>query len=1684
MKFRKSGLLALACVDLLTATQYKYVPYDYYPDLGSPWSFGTTWNQNDTNPPTFVAPDLNGDCYIGPEHANGEYTINIDTLTCQAQSFSIPQGADNYGGVAFFLNGQSNTDVQGILNLSPKGQDGIFVSNQPTNPSLSGDSFFQGYFWYLNFVTDGNIHNSMKAFYDDYGQYITSAMSVDGPGYIYGAGSNLTFINDDTCLTGFGNYVVGSDSGGNNSLNSISFSGDGAISFISSNVGTNISLINLNSVVGLIKNTLFASDAGVFTMNGGTLTLDPSSRVGPVFFLMNGGYISNKGILSFGSTTNTSALIFQGAGIDQGGAATGDIFIGSNANINTSVQQNNINLGVYSDTLGALSSQSALVNLNGTLVGNISISPLGTLTGIGMILGPVTSEGSVYSPYITIGASNYVDGNLTFSTNPITSSSAYFGPQATISILGGQFSQFSSSHFATGGQLLSMSFGNLSSDATSIIGPTPLIYTGGQISSAGDFTIGLISGGTFQSGTSYIGAPLSGGGNLYMAQNATVSAQVDQTNVYIGLGLDLSHNPQNAPSNVFVSSTVNASVTVGTGSLLTGPGVINGNIINYGTIYSATITIGSGGANPLFLDLNSSTINSYNGIIGSGSLLIYETGGVLSQYQESSFAFGAGGLAISGGQIYSDASSFIGPVPVAFTNGLLSNDGFLSIGLYQNGAFSPSQSNLSTGSIEGVGSTYITGTVSVGSSFVFAQENLFVGEGFNLPSNSVNSPAFLTLAGSISASITNSSLAQIVGNGFLSGTLTNYGKIYSPIIIIGTNSSSNISLDIDANYPIYNSGYIADTGQSLFIDGGFIYNYADSYLGGSGSLITVTGGSISSDQGNIALYASNIIFNDAYLNLTTSSSLAYQAGALTILGGTIVADATSKVGPCPLNMSGGYLGLDGILTIGIAGSVGFLPSNSTISGGSITSNGPILLAGNLLINNTVTIDEIDVGAGYLVSGTINANATLKVNGTLNSNIQILPQGLLTGNGGIVFGGIYSEGTIFAQTLFLGASQATPFSLSLDAQSLELVEESNLGVGSGSLTILGGSIYSDHSNIGGGNLNQYMSISGGTIYNFEESSLANQAFLFHFFDGYLENDQTSFIGPATLRMSGGYLVNDGTMTLAAYSRNGSKLTGGSITGSGDIVILGTTTFKVPVTQALVVVGGESQLLKASSTGVNSLIVNDQLNADVTVNADGNLIGTGPIHGNITNYGTIFPGSNPSKVGLINVIGDVTLESNSAINFALGPNLTSSQIVIDGTLSSQNYPTLIIDKQTHTQYVGVVVFDNIITALTDLTTVSDFKIQSPYQVRLIPAFLGYSIEVDFSSLQTNDYVGNAKVMAENLDVLNGYCSLDLQDDIDVILRLNYDNQRAALLELCPQFKLIQYGLEKFLMSQDDMFSKKLQMFQKGVTPYLDLGFDQYAQDAIQPIVYGYNQYKINTWTQNVGLTYGSDHGSLGFDLGFSQSYFSFKDYPAKARYKTGSGMIGYAGKKDRFEGALDFFGSYSQIRSSRYIALFNRYAKHQNHAFNLASSFVLGYRQPLGSHYRFKPYDKIGYIYGKESAYQDQGAQELDLSIKTETLSLARNSLGFELGYSTSSFDVDLDLAWVYEHIFSHLRYKGKFVGTDSYMDFYATPQRSQFAKGYLGATYQKDGFKLGLSYQALVAQKFLEQTGKLSFSKQF
>lgn len=188
-------------------------------------------------------------------------------------------------------------------------------------------------------------------------------------------------------------------------------------------------------------------------------------------------------------------------------------------------------------------------------------------------------------------------------------------------------------------------------------------------------------------------------------------------------------------------------------------------------------------------------------------------------------------------------------------------------------------------------------------------------------------------------------------------------------------------------------------------------------------------------------------------------------------------------------------------------------------------------------------------------------------------------------------------------------------------------------------------------------------------------------------------------------------------------------------------------------------------------------------------------------------------------------------------------------------------------------------------------------------------------------------------------------------------------------------------------------------------------------------------------------------------------------------------------NRFEVGARFVPSYSFIRSQRVIQTFHKTAKNRHSAWNLAASINGAYEKQY-KHFTLVPYDDLSMIGGVENHENEKYADELNLMIQKENLLMLRNALGLKQIFSRDHLNLSLDLAYVYEHIFSDKRYKAQFINTTPFMNFFATPQRSQFAKAGVELCFKKRQFQTKLSYEGLFSKKFMEQTAQIHLSGNF
>lgn len=1517
-----------------------------------------------------------------------------------------------------------------------------------------------------------NFANNAQSVNLQSGIFETDIFSRLGPTNLNLSGG--VFNNNGNCIASFNGGLASFSAGNVQGQGNLCFLSDATVS-INMNQG-NI-YIGSNDQRANVSNSNFSFNSNI---NANLFISQPSSLQGYGLIL---GDVNNLGSI------NAEHLIIGASSASTGAMSFGVNAITSSGTISASVGVDmydgnlSINSSIFADSTPYLNLAGGVINIDSaSILGPVPINPQGgmiTNNGI-FIAGRSGSPGSsTFNSTLAGSGQTYLLYDVILNTAS-TQSNMYVGEDnkgqlsgATLTIngqFGGNLTILSNSQLITG-------YGGVSN--------VP------QILNSGTVFLGYLSSGSTTNATTYYQGNVQGTGNIFISSTGTFLGNVLQNSINLGsaTGINCPIEVDGLFSGLFINQKT---------SYVTGTGQITGPLLqNFGNINPSDLALSTSyitGA----LDINSMPVTSTGGTIGLEATSISFYNGSLSQQNSSFLGFGADQFYLNLGNISSDASSYIGPSVFTLNGGQILNNGILVIGDFINGSYSTSSnSSLQGVNLIGSGTTYAAGNVNILKNTSFVQSTLNIAQALNGSLAEIETPSNVSLNVLATTSVINGTLGILNGQGgYIEGTTTNFGLINPTYASVGTSSVIPLNLSFTENYPLNNFGIVAPTSQ-MAVFGGNVINQINGAFGKSTPLISVYGGYIELQQdSDFAEDAGVINVTGGTINVTgNANGIGYHAQNLAISGGVIDANPSTNIGPCPLNFSGGTIFNDGITALGLLTNGSPSYAKSTISGGNFINTGALYNASDLNITSDCILGSVTNGIIFdSLTGSASYPGTISVNASVSAVINNFEQGVISGNNGFLSGTINNYGGgINPQNLIFNSTPTKNY-LTLNFLDFTNTFNAKLGWGSQNIRVVTGSIFNENSDLGGNNTSQSINISGGYLQNDGRlaTTLGGSLFLE---GGTLSNTAYGTVGAIQFVMTGGVLNNDGHFTIKQNGSNFSKFSVGTVQGTGTLNITGLTYVQNEITQGNVFVqyGLSEDSLHVlahdnliGSLNQSTLVNNGIINATVNIGNQGLLYGTGVIVGNTEIQGELSVGPQYGQYGTMDFKGNLVLDGGSQTDFWMGSNYNISHLVVDGDLTVQNGPvTLFIEKQTRVQYVGEHTFTDFITTSGALPPISDFTIKSYYDAFLLPGTnpQSYDLAVIFSSLKPNEFPGNAGVVANDLVGKNGYGSLDMQEYIDAILRMNYETQEEVLLELCPQFKLIQYSLEKLMFTQEDYYARKLNDFSKGFKPFFDIGFNQYAQKGYNDPGYGFNSYHVNSWTQNLGFTYGSDHGNLLIGVGAIESYFTFLNYPARARYNTAIAELGFLGKHNGFEAGIDFLASYTQIKSRRNITYFDLVAKNKHNAWNASSTLDFGYKIAL-KHFNFKPYDKVGYIFGHESHDKETGAGVLNLDMNTEKLSLLRNTLGLNSDYSSRYFKTFIDLSYVYEAIFSPLRYKGSFTGTPGVMDFYATFQNHNFLKVASGLTFQKDGFELDLSYQALMSKKFLEQSAQISFSKKF
>ncbi|MBB3148398.1 fibronectin-binding autotransporter adhesin [Phyllobacterium trifolii] len=1180
--------------------------------------------------------------------ANGGSNSAIGASSASASNLVLNGGTLLYTGAAgstnrlFTLGGSAANRLEasgtGAIAFTGTGPIGFSTPNTSQTLTLGG-------------TNTGN--NSLAAQMTNNGTGVTS-LSKDGPGTWILNNANSTYTGATTINGG----VLGVDKLSNGG--------------IASSIGGSSAAAS-NLVIGN-GSTLRYSGAGdttnrLFTLSAGT-TFVESSGTGAVVFTDTGpvtlaGTNQARTIALGGTNTgnNTLAGSIGNAGAGVTTLAKNDtgtwVLTGNNTFTgNTVINNGNLMIGnggtsgnagagnviVNSPTSTLSFNRSDSFNFTGTLSGPGSIAQVGTGTTV------LTAAGNAIGATSISAGTLQVNGGLTTSTiamngaGTLTVNGTVQGPTAATSTITGD----------AGASTINVNAGGTLRANGDLGGGNDVVNVGGTLNTgaatlnlgAGNDTLLLndtaVFGGTgVNAGT---GGETGTGDRLQVVTAA--GRTLDGANVTSFESLD----KQGAGALILAGNhSYSTGTTIQAGTLQVGNGATVGALTTPSVANNATLAFnldsaytfagaisGSGVVNKLGTGVTTLTgTNSYTGAtnVNAGTLLV--NGNQSAATGPTSVGIGAtlGGIGIIGGSVTVADGGAINPGGVGNAAGSLTINGSLALNNNSTLNYNFGQANVTGGAFNDLinvggnltldGTLNITqtpgGTLGPGLYRVMNYGGALTNNGLNVASpdyfvqtsianqvNLVNS-AGLTLsywdgeAGPHSNSIVNGGSGTWRAAGDQNWT-DDTGVFAAPF----ANASFAIFAGAAGAVTVDDTNGLVQAAGMQFATGGYLVQGDDITLVGPQSTVRVGDGS-----GAGAAYVATI---DA--NLTGNTQLVKSDLGTLVLGGTNT-------------YTGGTFIDDGTLQVSSDSNLGDT-TGALIFGGATLRNTAAFTSGR----------GVTLNAG---GGNFETFADLTLNGAVGGT------GVLTksGTGTLVLNGAntYAGGTI------------------VNAGTVEVSANANLGNASGPLTFNGGTLHSTATFTAARNVT--LNAGGGTFDtdNGTALTLANTVSgaggLTKDGGGVLTLTNTNSYAGGTMIESGmlklgnggasgsitGDVVNDGTL---AFDRNDSYTFAGLISGTGTLEQIGS---------GVTILAANNSYSGATDVREGTLIIDGDQSAatgTTTVEAGGVLGGTGTVGGNVAVFdnGALNPGELGSTPGTLTINGDLALGALATLNYNFG------------------------------------------------------------------------------------------------------------------------------------------------------------------------------------------------------------------------------------------------------------------------------------------------------------------------------------------------------------------------------------------------------------------------------------------------
>jgi autotransporter-associated beta strand protein len=1015
----------------------------------------------------------------------------------------------------------------------------------------------------------------------------------------------------------------------------------------------------------LVVSNAYALGGGTATVSGGT-TLNLAGFNQTIAGLYGSGSVTNA--------SNTLTLNISGTNDTFGGVIAG----GGGVAL----------IGGGTLTLGNTNSY-----VGGTLVSNATLA-LGTnnaLSTNGSVT--VTNSGGVlnlagFSQIITGLFGNGVVTNTTGTNSTLTlnvsSNDAFAG-----TIVG------SNALVVAGTGTVTLSASNSYNGGTTVSNTATLVLTNNGTMGSGTATVasGTLNIGTngvtssyFRISSGLLTNSLTGGGTLtaatYELNGGTVAANLGTGSITVGGSATLSGTA--GASNVSVTSggfltvsgagrfTNTASVVVGNGTLSLGSNqTIDTFTLNGGTLTNvgaASLTATS------TYNLNGGTVAAALG--GAGSLTVGGSTTLSATAGATNVAITNGTLTLAGGGFLTNTAL----LTVTNTGTLnLSGKSQTLAGLSGNGSVTNTTGGMGTLTLNIAASTNDLFTGSIGGSNALTKS----GTGTLTLSGTNTYSGVTTINGGQLAITTNTAI------GTNSLTITNGSFNYA----VGSSTLTLGGLTLNGNATIYltNSSYITNTGAVTITNSGNTI----SLLGAGwssptntlmiGTSLNVANGSITLDALNsigftpLALGASAYVGRTQYSFLSNATSL-----YLTVTGvagnlywGTNTGGNWNTTDANWSTNSGG------------GGTLGSFVTLDNVTFGNLATNGPINVTANLQAG-AVAVTNSGTGTVTLYGANITASSFTKSNAgaLVVSNSFGLNGGGFTnsGSGAVTIAGSFTNGSLVqggSGTIFLLTNNSYTGGTTLNAGALAI--SNNTSFGSGTVTFASNSTtVSALTSLSVANAYVISNAVTGTFDVGSSLVLTNSGLI-------SGGGSLAKAGAGTLVLSGantysgGTLVTNGTLALAASGTMGSTNGTVTISNSGTIDIANRS-----VTNGSFAIYGGGILTNSGGTGTLTAATYALNGGTVAAN-----LGTGTltVAGAATLSGTSAATNVTLSSGTLTLAGGINrlytnaqLTNNAVLDIA-GNNQTLSGVIGSGTVTSTGAGTLTLNIATTNTYSGV-------------------------------------------------------------------------------------------------------------------------------------------------------------------------------------------------------------------------------------------------------------------------------------------------------------------------------------------------------------------------------------------------------------